>query len=385
MMPAPPDPGAASPAPAGDALMLLFEQQTQEHAIVVLDPQGRIIRWNNAAERILGWTRDDVIGQPVSMIFTDRDVSMGAPAHELSVALSVGLAEDDRWHVRKDGARIWVSGAVTPLRSPEGELLGYAKVMRDRTDVRVQVTALENRVKELSQEKRLRQEYFARLAHEVRNALAPLRNVFTIIGFAKPQQQEFALSVGRRQLEVLNRLAQDAAELATIHAGKLELALARTDLGDVLRGAAEAARQQAQAKEQGLELLLVPGPIMVECDPQRLHQVVFNLLHNAVKYTPKGGRIWLKSSVEDKYALIRVEDNGIGIDAGLLPRIFDLFTQASVESSEGGLGVGLSLVKELVQAHGGVVEVRSEGLGKGSDFTVRLPLRQARMTVGSGA
>ena len=120
---------------------------------------------------------------------------------------------------------------------------------------------------------------------------------------------------------------------------------------------------------------MISGPVLIAADHERLHQVVFNLIHNAIKYTQAGGRIWVKLTVEDNYAVIRVEDNGTGIDGVLLPKIFDLFTQASVSASEGGLGVGLALVKDLVQAHGGGVEVRSEGLGQGAEFTVRLPLQ----------
>lgn len=365
----------ASGAARGEDLVLLLEQQTLEHAIVLMDANGIIRRWNPAAERILGYAPDEALGKSIALIFTDLDRSMGAPHHERQIAESVGLAEDDRWHLRKDGARIWVSGSVTPLRDGSGQLIGYGKIMRDRTDVRLQASALESRLAQSDCERRQREHYFAGLAHEIRNSLAPLKNVMSILQLGGAGHQDFALTVARRQLEVLSRLAQDAASLATIGAGKLQLALERFELGDWLRGVAETIKEQATRKGQTLVVLPVPGPVMIDADPQRLHQIVFNLLHNAVKYTPPQGKIWLKLTVEDKAAVIRVEDNGMGIDAAMLPKIFDLFIQASAAQSEGGLGVGLSLVRDLAHAHNGVVEVRSEGAGKGSEFTVRLPMR----------
>jgi PAS domain S-box-containing protein len=364
----------AMPERLDEQAMKLLEQQTLEHAIVLIDINGIITRWNPAAERILGYTPDEVLGRSISLIFTDTDNAMGATQHERQIASSVGMAEDDRWHVRKDGAKIWGSGTLTPLRNRSGHLIGYGKIMRDRTDIRLHMTALQAQLAQVNEELERRDHYFAGLAHEIRNALTPLTSVLSILPGGQTDRENTALAVARRQLKVLTKLAQDAASLATIHAGKLHLRREKFELGDWLRGVAASMEEQATRKSQTLEVLPVPGPVMIEADPQRLHQLVFNLLHNAVKYTPPGGKIWLKLTQEDKAAVVRVEDNGIGIDAQLLPKIFDLFAQASVGDSEGGLGVGLSLVRDLARAHGGIVEVRSEGVGKGSEFTLRLPL-----------
>ena len=366
-----------TPAPnLTEADLLHLLQQSQEHAIVLLDQAGHIASWNNAAERTFGYSQDEARGKHISFIFTEFDNAMGAPLHELLVASSVGSAEDDRWHVRKDGAKIWVSGAVTPLKDAAGRLRGFGKVMRDRTDAKTLTSTFENRIGQLLEERQRMQDYFAGLAHEIRNSLAPVKNALAIVSMGQPERREQALDIARRQIEVLTRLAADAADLATIHAGKLALSLEPLELGEWLPHVAETLNAMAAVKGQTVELLLVPGPVRIAADPQRLHQVVFNLLHNAIKYTQAGGRIWLKLTVEDRSAVIRFEDNGQGIDGPLLPKIFDLFTQASVIGSEGGLGVGLSLVRDLVRAHGGSVEVRSEGLGMGSEFTVRLPLER---------
>lgn len=356
-------------------MLQFLEQQSVEHAIALLDQQGHVVHWNNAAQRIFGYSKDEVRGRHISFLFTDFDLQLGAPLHEQRVAASVGSAEDDRWHVRKDGARIWVSGAVTSLTDESGRLVGFGKVMRDRTDAMARTYTLENRLEELSSERELSHAYFARLAHEIRNSLAPVKNALAIIDRGPPENHQQALAIARRQIEVLTRLAHDAAQLAALQVGKLELSLEPLDLCEWLPTVAGALTDLAKGKEQTLELLMISGPVLIAADHERLHQVVFNLIHNAIKYTQAGGRIWVKLTVEDNYAVIRVEDNGTGIDGVLLPKIFDLFTQASVSASEGGLGVGLALVKDLVQAHGGGVEVRSEGLGQGAEFTVRLPLQ----------
>ncbi len=158
-------------------------------------------------------------------------------------------------------------------------------------------------------------------------------------------------------------------------AGKLRLDKQAFDLAADLREIAETVRAECDQKLQRLEVLVPPAPVAIHADRERVHQIVFNLLHNASKYTPRGGRIWLQCTVEIDQAVIKVEDTGIGVPAMLLPVIFELFTQENPHQSGGGFGVGLSLVKDLVDAHGGFVEVRSPGKGQGSEFSVRLPLR----------
>jgi signal transduction histidine kinase len=178
---------------------------------------------------------------------------------------------------------------------------------------------------------------------------------------------------------VLQRLVDDMLDLSRVGAGKIELQRRVVSLNEILRSAVESTRSAVAAQRHTLDLLLPDGDVFVEGDPDRLHQVFVNLINNAVKYTPAGGRIWVKGTAEPGEAVARVEDSGVGIPHEMLPRIFDLFTQTESTRgmSQGGLGIGLALVKNLVSLHGGSVQAKSDGPGKGSEFTVRLPLKSS--------
>lgn len=379
-----PDTPATAPEPAFRSpaeLQQMLLGQTQEHAIVILDVVGNILVWTGASEKILGYNEQEMLGQPISRIFEEVDQDRGLPLLEREVAAADGRSEDDRWHVRKDDTRIWISGTITPIRGEQGQLIGYGKIMRDRTDLRSQIETLENRVESLSRSQGEKDGYFAKLAHEIRNSLSPLTTVVDIFEtVVDATARVHAMTIARRQLALLTRLAEDTAELARLSGGKLALSPARLELGQTLRGIVEVLRPRAERKQQLLQLLAPPASLDIQADPERLHQIVFNLLDNAIKYTPAQGRIWLKLTVEGPHALIRVEDTGIGIDSDLMPRIFDMFVQAEQSSAEGGFGIGLSLVRDLVHAHGGTIEVRSPGVNQGTEFSVRLPLQLDAMS-----
>jgi signal transduction histidine kinase len=173
-------------------------------------------------------------------------------------------------------------------------------------------------------------------------------------------------------------MVDDLMDAAGIEAGKLQLRLQVLSLNEAIEDATESLRLQAEARRQSLEAITLPAPVYVKADPDRLRQIFFNLLTNAIKYTPEGGRIWIKQTTEGDEVVVRVEDSGIGMTAEILPRVFELFTQeeSARPLAKGGLGVGLALVRELVAMHGGIVQVRSDGRNKGSEFTVRLPLHK---------
>jgi two-component system CheB/CheR fusion protein len=294
------------------------------------------------------------------------------------VALSVGYSEDDRWHLRGDGTRAWFGGMLCAVRDTEGRCMGFVKVMRDRTDLRATLDTLENRNASLRQALHEKDQHLITLAHELANPLSPLLQACHLLERADDTQRQRLLEVIRRQLDTLRRLVGDLRSEIGQQQKSRELVLQRFIVQDLLRQTFQSC--EASAREHGLQLeLLVPeAAIWIEADPARLHQVVLNLLSNAIKYTPAGGRVWLKSTVEDNNVVVRVEDTGVGVAPEMLPRIFELFTQegASRHLSDGGMGVGLAVVKEWVDLHGGTVEVRSEGRGQGADFTVRLPLHQ---------
>lgn len=372
--PVPTPPPAALAAHDADRLCLQWVLESNEYAVVLLSPQGTILAWRGAAQKVFGYTEQEVLGQPIALIFSDRDRCFELPALEREIAATGARAEDDRWHVRKDGTRIWVTGSVQALRDDAGRLLAYAKVMRDRTDLRSHIETLEQRIGAMTDAAHDKDVFFARLMHEMRNALAPMGNAAELIRrAAQPSQLEFPLAIVRRQLELLTRMVGDLFQVARAGVEQLQLQPERFELGAELGLLCEGARPRAEQKRLQLHVLLPHAPLEIEADRTRVVQALFNLLDNALKYTPAGGTIWVKCVVEGDDVVVRVQDTGQGIEPALLPRIFELFTRECPHDGTGGLGVGLGLVKELVQAHGGTVEVRSEGHGRGSEFTVRLP------------
>jgi PAS domain S-box-containing protein len=372
---APPAQAAAGALTAERAFELLW-QQAPDFAFVLLDRTGTVIAWRAASESIFGYSEPEMMGSTVDVLFTEEDRALGLPQLEREVALSAQRSEDDRWHVRKDGTRIWVFGSLIALREGDAHV-GFAKVMTDRTNLRAHMETLQNRLDSAHEALRARDAFFGRLTHEIRNALGPINNVTDLIerrGLLT-SELEMPISIVKRQVAQMARMLEDLAEVVRFGTGKLQLVKQRFDLGADLVEIAATVEQDAERKNQSIAVLVPPAPVPIVADKARVHQIVFNLLHNAIKYTPAGGRIWLQCTVEADQAVIKVEDTGIGIAPSLLPVIFELFTQEDPHQSSGGFGVGLSLVKDLVDAHQGFVEVRCDGKDQGSEFTVRLPLR----------
>lgn len=357
-------------------LLKLYLEQTPDHAVICLGADGTIVGWLGAAQEIFGYTQAEAVGQPGSLIFTASDRKKGFDQYELAVARQNSRSDDDRWHVRKDGTHIWVSGSVNAIKTASGELLGYVKVVRDKTDLRSHIQALENESQALKEAQQRADLFMSTLGHELRNPLAPLQSSAHIIKrvSADPQVQR-AVQVIDRQIGVLSRLTHDLMEVSRVVAGKLQLTLRRVDVRQVLADAVYSMRQTAVDRGIELESLLPDSPLEVQLDAERFERVVLNLLSNALKYTPRGGTVWVKATQEGSEVLLRVEDTGQGIAPEVLPRIFDLFTQEQRNADQvpTGLGIGLSIVKELVELHGGKVQARSAGAGKGAEFTVRLP------------
>jgi len=361
-------------------LLGLLLSQSRDYAIFFMAPDGVVSDWYPAAEYVFGWSAAEMVGGPFSRIFTPEDLAHGADRHELEVAASLGREEDDRWHVRKDGTRIWGSGVTLALRDSAGELTAYAKLVRNRTDVKTQTEALEMEKAVLDRRDKHASTFLAILGHELRNPLAPMTNAIDLIrrtDDAAIKQQ--ALSVLDRQVAVMVRLVEDIMDVTRATSGKMDLKRRVLDLRDVVGLGVESARAQASERSQSLRFTAIEGAIVVEGDRDRLQQVFANLLNNAIKYAPPGGDILVNATIEGEDGVVRFEDNGVGMDAAVLPHIFELFTQeeSSREASAGGVGLGLPLVREIVRAHGGTVQARSNGRGKGSVFTVRLPLRDA--------
>ena len=245
--------------------------------------------------------------------------------------------------------------------------------------VREHLAAREAAEAALREDDRRKDEFLAILAHELRNPLAPIRNALTVLQMTgdDPELGQLCDMMGR-QVNHLVRLVDDLMEVSRITRGKIELRMERADLGAVVRTAVEASRPLIEAAGHHLAIAIPPRRLAVHGDPVRLAQVFANLLNNAAKYTDPGGKIWLGMQQDGNAVVITIRDTGIGIPTAMLPRVFELFTQVDhgANRAHGGLGIGLTLAKSLVEMHGGTVTASSEGVGKGSEFLVRLPLAE---------
>ena len=349
-------------------------------AIVGKSLEGMIISWNRGAEKIFGHTAAEAVGQHISLIVPEP---WRAEQEQVLAKIRSGETIDHFETVRqtKDGRSIDVSLTVSPVRDREGGIIGASKIARDVTERRRAADRLRQTAADLSDANRRQREFLALLSHELRNPLAPMRNVLEILrdtGGKDPTAKR-ALDMMERQFGLMVRLVDDLLDVSRITRGGIALRREPVELAAAMQPAVDAARQYCESR--GLELVVdVPTePLHMNADPARLAQIVGNLLNNACKFTDRGGRIRLSVGRHGSEAVIRIQDTGIGIAADQLARIFGMFAQvdASLERAQGGLGLGLTLVKSLIEAHGGSVEARSAGLGKGSEFAVRLPILDA--------
>ena len=350
-----------------------------DNVIIGLDPGGTIVEWLGGAERRFGYSRQEAIGLDFGMLFTLEDRERGLDRQEMAVAAASNRSEDDRWHVRKDGSRFWGSGLLEVVRNPDGSVCAYCKVLRDRTDVRTQVDALQNRLAFQEEEGARRKESLVSLAHELRNLLAPLQNAtLAIASTSDPTIRSKSVQLLQRQLASMASLLDDLTESSAAAATQPRLQNEPVVVQEALQLAADGVRTSIEQKHQALVVTVPLVPITIQADPSRLQQMLLNLLSNAGKYTPSGGHIHLTATVEASEAVIRVTDNGLGISHEVLPHVFELFTRGEPAEGVHGLGVGLAVVKGLATLHGGGVEARSPGRGKGSVFTLRLPIKGPR-------
>jgi PAS domain S-box-containing protein len=344
-----------------------------DYAIFMLDTDGVVTSWNAGAERIKGYKRDEILGKHVSRFFLPEDVEAGKPWEELAAARRDGRAESEGWRVRKNGERFWARAVLSALYDGAGRLRGFTKVTQDLTDRR-HLQDLEKATQNVN-------EFIATLAHELRNPLAPIRTAVQVMARAPagdPAQERMRQTIERQSAQ-LARIVNDMIDISRITRGAIAIEHGPVDLAEVARRAAEAAAPLIDAAGHKLDLELPAQPVWVEGDLHRLTQLATNLLNNAARYTPKGGAISLSVGAEGSHVHLRVRDNGRGIEPELLERIFDMFVQGRppLKRVAGGLGIGLALSRKLAELHGGSLDARSDGPGKGSEFTLRLPLAQA--------
>jgi PAS domain S-box-containing protein len=356
----------------------LLVDAVKDYGIYMMDRQGVITTWNAGAERIKGYTAAEVIGRNYSMFFTPEDREAGVPARSLRRAESEGRYSTQGVRVRKDGTRFYADVLVTAVHKPGEGLVGFAKITRDVTERHRYEEELRRRVDELAEADRRKDEFIAMLGHELRNPLAPIFTGLTILQRVAqvPPAGARALQSIERQLKLMARLVDDLLQISRMTRGKIELRREAARLDAIIEQAVEIAAPLFEERGQRLD---VHGkePLDIVCDPQRIIQVVSNILNNASKYTPRGGRASLAVEKVGESAVITVVDTGIGIRREMLERIFDVFVQdqrAPGTEMQGGLGIGLALARTVVAMHGGTIRAESEGEGRGSRFQIVLPL-----------
>jgi len=371
-------------SPQAESLLKLLHQ-TRDEAVLLLDTHGVIRACLPAAALILGYSESELVGKNIDILFVPEDRDRGIPALELRIAAADGRSENERWHLRKDGARFWGSGTFTALRDEHGEILGFGKIFRDHTEFRLRIETLENKADTLEQKVQRYKFGFATVGHEFRNPLNALNLAAKALRSVLPAGTgEEALGIIDRQGELMKSLTDDLVELARADGGKSTVDLQPIDLNEIVRSCVHSSHALIEDKQQTVRLLLQSVPLMVNGEPAKLMQIVVNLLTNAVRYTLPEGNIWIKTTTEAGEAVLRVEDDGVGIPKEMLSTVFDLFAQVESDDPANGrragkgpgkgLGVGLTLVRDYVGLHGGSVQARSDGANRGSQFTVRLPL-----------
>ncbi|WP_250513241.1 response regulator [Caballeronia sp. INDeC2] len=355
----------------------------KDYAVITLDPEGRIRTWNAASERILGFPAQDVLGQSASIFYAQEDREAGVFDAELETARREGSASDDRWLWRKDGHSFFASGVTTAIRSEHDELIGFSKIVRDATDAHMAADALRLAKDQAESANRAKDHFLAVLSHELRTPLTPILAAVRLLEMkhSLPREAHPTLDLIRRNVELEARLIDDLLDLTSIARGKLSLNFANVALDTLLTSALDMSEADLRTKGLTLDTRFDAGRFVVLGDAARLQQIVWNLMKNAVKFTPAGGRIDVRTWNPDPATIaVSVTDSGIGISAEALPRIFSAFEQAddSITRSFGGLGLGLAIASTLAQKHGGTLSAHSEGRDTGARFTLTLPLARVQ-------
>jgi PAS domain S-box-containing protein len=361
---------------ASEERFRLLVDSVRDHAIFMLDGRGHVQSWNAAAEAIHGFTTEQAMDRHYGVFFSPADREARKAEAVLDQALVQGRTEDEGWRSRHDGTRFWGKSVITALYGRGGEPLGFASVTQDLSQHR--------RLQDLEQSTRRLNDFIALLAHELRNPLAPIRNAVTLMqldkGLAPPLVK--VRDIIDRQVSQLTRLVDDLLDVSRLTTGKITLRPERVSIGEVVRRSVETARPLIDQRQHALTVDVPPdGELEVQGDPIRLAQVLQNLLVNAAKYTPQGGRIWLVARRTGNDAEVIVRDTGRGVESQDLDRIFELFAQGEAAPGtfpDSGLGVGLALARSLVRLHGGRMTARSKGAGQGAEFAVHIPLAKSR-------
>ncbi|HSV60944.1 MAG TPA: chemotaxis protein CheB [Variovorax sp.] len=375
---------------AGEERLRVAAEMTRDFAIITTDDEGVVTGWNAGAARMFQWREDEIIGQSADLVFTDEDRAKGVPQAEMAKALSTGRADDERWHKRKDGSTFYCSGVMTPMAA--ADVRGFSKIARDMTEHR---QLSETKELLLAQEQALRRqalfastlkdEFLAVMSHELKHPLNLIHvNAQLLTRMPEARKIPAVARAGeaiRRAANSQAKIIDDLLDLSRARTGKMALRIEELVINETIAAIVRAAEADARAAGVELSFECTSKPVQVACDQVRLEQIAWNLVSNALKFTPPGGRVTVQLEVDAqaRRACLTVQDTGKGIDAHFLPHVFEMFSQEGFARRPGerGLGIGLALVRELAQALGGSVSAASEGVGSGSTFRVLLPLAEA--------
>jgi PAS domain S-box-containing protein len=352
--------------------------ESSEDAVITKSLEGTILSWNAGAEAMFGYTAAEMVGQPVERIVPE---SLWGVERDILAQVRRGerVRPFETLRVGRDGNVLDVSLSLSPIRDEHGHIVGASSIARDIRGRK----ALEASLRESDRRK---DEFLAVLAHELRNPLAPIRNAVAALRLALPHDETLRHAGGiiERQVRQMTRLLDDLLDISRITHGKLELRRETVTLQSVIESALETSRPLLDAAAQPLSIQVPLTPVHLYADPVRMAQVFSNLLSNASKYSDPGSPIDLEAVREGDDVVVRLTDRGIGIAPDVQPALFTMFSQASDARSraQGGVGIGLALVKGLVEMHGGRVAVHSAGVGRGSTFEVRLPVAVSAVTDG---
>ena len=364
-----------------DERFRVLVESIRDYAVFMLDRDGRVATWNTGAALIKGYQREEIVGKPIELFYTREDRENGRPARLLAQAANEGRIEDEGWRVRKDGTRFWADVVITALRNDAGALIGFAKVTRDLT----QRQQAEEERRRLDEERiraeealRIRDEFFSIASHELKTPLTALQ--LELHGMRAPIEKIGDERLGRklaraaRSADRLSRLIEMLLDVSRIATGRLTLTRQPFDLREAMQQVVDT--MQATGAQASCDLSFDPPPdaglLVGDWDRLRIEQVVMNLLSNAFKYGA-GRPVTLCIARDGDQAIVEVRDHGPGIPPGDLERIFERFERGTAFQSQAGLGLGLYVAREIVQAHGGSIAGRTLPDG-GACFTVRLPL-----------
>lgn len=365
--------------------------ESSDDAIISKTLDGIIVSWNLGAERIFGYSADETVGRPVTILIPkDRLREEPAILEQLRAGRRVDHFRTVR--VRKDGTFVDISLTISPIRNASGSIVGASKIARDVT----REAQAEEALRKVSSEReaallaersareqaerlgRMKDEFLATVSHELRTPLNAILGWATLLARVKPGSDDYKRGVEtiERNARLQSQLIADLLDMSAIVSGKARLDVQPLDLQEVVTAAIDSVRPSVDAKALRLRVTLDPRAGRMRGDPARLQQVFWNLLTNAVKFTPSGGRIDVVMERVNSHVEVSVEDSGMGIEPEFLPFVFDRFSQADSSATRrfGGLGLGLSITKHLVELHGGSVRVKSPGEGQGATFSVALPI-----------